>query len=138
MDVNKRKVVHLLDALADFHAVPRSGLDLAATLAANAQRAQLEAEWRFAVSLTWDARGIKALSELLSSMHDAVKPRRVASLFGKKIPFPSSVLIANTFGAFLGETMRTQLGGQWRLIDFKNQTLGGPLFRRAELVSAHI
>jgi hypothetical protein len=123
LDVNKREVVRLLDSLADFHAIPRSGLDLAATLAANAQRAQLEAERRFAVSLTYDERGIKELSALLSSMHCAVRPRGIASLVGRKISFRSSVLIANTFGAFLGETMRRQLGGEWRLIDFNNQTL---------------
>jgi len=123
VNVNRQQVAHLLQSLAGFHDVPRPGLDLAGTLTANAQRAQLEAKRRFGVSLSWDVQGIKALSELLSSMHNAVKPGKIAGLLGRKISFRSSVLIANTFGAFLGEVMRQTLGGEWRFLDFQNQTL---------------
>jgi hypothetical protein len=122
LNINKNQVADLLESLADFDAVPRSGLDLAATLAANAQRAQLEAQRRFGLSLSSDIQGIRALSQLLSAMHEAVKPGRMASLLGSKIPFQSAVLIANTFGAFLGETMRKGHGGEWRPTNLENET----------------
>lgn len=123
MVVNKEQVARLLESLADFYTVPRAGLDLAGTLAANAQRAQLEAKRRFGASLSSDSAGVKALSELLTRMHHAVKPGKVARLFGSTISFHSAVLIANTFGAFLGETMRQMLGGEWRFVESQGQRL---------------
>lgn len=123
MKTTHQQVAALLEALTGFYDVPRSGLELAATLEANAQRARLEAESRFGVSLSRDENGIKALSELLSAMHAAVKPGRLATLIGRTISFHSSVLIANTFGAFLGETLRERIGGQWKLIDFQDKRL---------------
>ena len=122
-EVGREQVMDLLRALNGFYDLPRPGLDLTQTLVANAQRAQSEAQRRFGVSLLPNELGVSALSQLLSSMHEAVRPSRFASILGFKISFRSSVLIANTFGAFLGEALRQRLGGEWRVVDFQNQKL---------------
>jgi hypothetical protein len=123
MKITHRQAVELLRALDEFHFIPRAGLDLAATISANAQRARIEAERRFSLSLTSDEPGVRVLGELLSAVHVAMRPHRLARMFGAKISFPSSVLMANTFGAFLGEALRHRVGGEWRLVDHGNQTL---------------
>ena len=123
MDVTRQQVLDLLDSVAEFYPIPRAGLDLVATIAANAQRAQIEAGRRFSTSLTLDEAGVKTLQQLLSALHRAMLPNRVARVFGAKIPFIPSVLIANVFGAFLGEALRARVGGEWRVVDFNSQTL---------------
>lgn len=123
MQVSRTQVNELLQSIETFDEVPRAGMSLSATLAANCQRTQIEARRIFGVYLTLDEAGIKSLNQLLSAMHDAMNPGRIARALGKKIPFPSSVLVANTFGAFLGETMRTILGGEWHFVEFGGQKL---------------
>ena len=123
MEINRRQALGLLDSLSEFYPVPRAGLDLASTIAANAQRAQIEAERRFSVALTLDANGVKTLRTLLSELHRAMLPSRVTRIFGASIPFTSSVLIANVFGAFLGEALRARVGGEWQLVELNGQTL---------------
>jgi hypothetical protein len=123
METTRQKASALLDSLSEFYPIPRAGLELASTIAANAQRAQIESERHFSISLTLDASGVRALRELLSALHRAMLPSRVARLFGARIPFTSSVLIANVFGAFLGEALRARVGGEWRLVDCNRQTL---------------
>jgi hypothetical protein len=123
VEITRQQAGELLESLAEFYPIPRAGMDLAATISANAQRAQIEAEKRFALSLTIDASGVKALRDLLSALHAAMLPSRFARFFGAKIPFPPSVLIANVFGAFLGEALRARVGGEWQLVDCNRQTL---------------
>jgi hypothetical protein len=122
-NVRKEQVLDLLKSLQGFYDLPREGLDLSHTLAANAKRAQLEAERRFGSLLSNDVHGISALSQLLTSMHRVMKPNRLRHLLGAKISFEDSVLVANTFGAFLGEVMRQELGGEWKYVDFQGQRL---------------
>jgi hypothetical protein len=123
VEIARKQADELLQSLEEFYPIPRAGMDLAATISANAQRAQIEAEKRFALSLTIDASGVKALRDLLSALHAAMLPSRFARFFGAKIFFPPSVLIANVFGAFLGEALRTRVGGEWQLVDCNRQTL---------------
>ncbi len=123
MEISRQQADELLQSLAEFHPIPRAGLDLPATISANAQRAQIEAEKRFSLTLTNDEPGVKALSELISALHQAMLPNRLARVFGVKISFPPSVLIANTFGAFLGEALRGRVGGHWELVSHSGQTL---------------
>jgi hypothetical protein len=123
MDITRQQAVELLSSLEEFLPIPRAGIDLAATISANAQRAQIEAEKRFSLTLTTDEPGVKALSGLISALHQAMLPNRLARVFGAKISFPSSVLIANTFGAFLGEALRNRVGGHWELVSHGGQTL---------------
>ena len=123
MELTRQQVLGLLDSLAEFQPVPRAGLDLAATIAANAQRAQAEAENRFSISLTIDEAGVKTLRQLLSHLHRAMLPSRFARMFGGKIPFAPSVLIANVFGAVLGEALRARAGGEWQLLEVGSQPL---------------
>ena len=52
-----------------------------------------------------------------------MRPGHVARIFGAKVPFAPSVLIANVFGSFLGEAVRTRVGGDWRLVDLNQQTV---------------
>jgi hypothetical protein len=122
MEITRRQALDLLDSVSEFHPVPRAGLDLASTIAANAQRAQIEAEQRFSLSLTIDEPGVKTLRDLLSALHKAMLPSRFARVFGARIPFPPSVLIANVFGALLGEALRARVGGQWQLVESNQQT----------------
>jgi len=121
MEITRQQALELLDSLSEFHPVPRPGLDLASTIAANAQRARIEAEQRFSLSLTLDEPGVKALRDLLSALHTAMLPNRFARLFGARIPFAPSVLIANVFGAVLGEALRARVGGVWQLVDSNEQ-----------------
>jgi len=123
MEISRQQALNLLDSLSEFHPIPRAGLDLAATIAANAQRAQMEAMRRFSLSLTVDETGVKNLRMLISALRRAVVPNRFSRFFGARIPFPSSVLIANVFGAVLGEALRTRVGGEWQLLDWNRQTL---------------
>jgi uncharacterized protein DUF3806 len=123
MEITRQKAVDLLDSLAEFYPIPRAGIDVASTIAANAQRAQIEADRQFSISLTIDDTGVKALRQLLSALHRAMLPGRVARMFGAQIPFTSSVLIANVFGAVLGEALRARVGGEWRLVEVNQQTL---------------
>ena len=121
--ITQKQTRGLLEVLSEFKFLPRPGLDLAATLAANSQRAQLEAARRFSVTLSLDESGVKALGGLLTSFHHTMLPGRFARLIGARISLDSSLLIANTFGAFLGEALRARLGGEWRLIDTNGQKL---------------
>jgi hypothetical protein len=123
MKINRQQALELLKSLEEFGDAPRAGLDLAATISANAQRAQIEAEKRFSLTLTSDEAGVKALSELISALHQGMLPNRLAQIVGAKISFQSSVLVANTFGAFLGEALRNRVGGEWKLVDHGAQTL---------------
>ncbi len=128
MDIGRHQVEELLKSLEEFGPMPRAGLDLAATVASNSQRAQTEAGRRFSTLLTVNENGVKALARLLSAMHTAMLPSRISRLLGTRISFPSSLLIANTFGAFLGEALRVRVGGEWRLVDFNGQTLAALYF----------
>lgn len=123
MEIRRQQAEELLQSLREFHSVPRAGLDLPSTIAANARRAQIEAERLFSISLSMDESGVKALRQLLSALHKSMRPSRLARFLGQKIPFQSSVLIANVLGAFLGETLRATVGGEWRLVESNKQTL---------------
>ncbi len=123
MEITRQQAIELVDSFSEFNPVPRPGLDLAAAIAANARRAQIEAEHRFSLSLTIDEPGVKTLRDILSALHRAMLPNRFARLLGARIPFPPSVLIANVFGAVLGEALRARVGGQWQLVRSNQQTL---------------
>lgn len=123
MTISRTQALELIESLSQFQSVPRHGLDLASTICANAQRAQIEAQKRFSISLPMTPLGVKELALLLSALHQVMLPNRVARLLGAKISFAASELIANTFGAFLGETLRNHVGGEWQLVDFNRQTL---------------
>lgn len=123
MEVRRAQVLDLFDSIADLRPIPRAGLDLAATIAANAQRAQLEAEKRFSLHLTVDDTGVKVLRSLLAALHRAILPNALWRAFGATIPFAPSELVANVFGSFLGEALRARVSGEWRLVRFGSQTL---------------
>jgi hypothetical protein len=138
VQITRQQADELLESLAEFHPIPRAGLDLASTIAANAQRAQIEAEKRFSVSLTKDVSGVKALRDLLSELRTAMLPSRFARFFGAKIPFPPSVLIANVLGALLGEALRLRVGGEWAISRLQPTNLGCALPGQRQLLPSHL
>jgi hypothetical protein len=121
MEFSREQVERFLDSVEGVLDLPDDPQLLATVIQLNAQRAQSEAKRVFGIVLTPDDAGVKILDQLLTEMHNAVCPNLLERLIGVGIPNEHANRIALSLGAFYGEILRVQSGGQWKLATWRGE-----------------
>jgi len=122
----KIAVEQVEDFLASFDDL-RNLTDEPGALASNiqkyAERGRAEARRCFEVELTTDDDGVKALDDLLTAMHEALRPGMVGRLRGERISIDSMSRVALTLGCFYGEVLREQSQGKWKFVEWQGKRI---------------
>lgn len=83
-------------------------------MAAHAARAVAEAQERFGVRLNGQSASVAAVEALLARYAREL-PRGAAKLVRRRPPSAAVGDVVRMFGAYLGEVIRAECGGTWRL-----------------------
>ena len=78
-----------------------------------AQTAVAHAQQHFGVRLDGSDESIEAVERILAETFELVPHSRVARFFNRKPDFHDVARIANMYGAYVGEVLRSRCGGEW-------------------------
>jgi len=78
-----------------------------------AQSAITHAQQQFNVRLDFSPRSVEHVEEILGKLHALIPQSRLSRIFNPRPDFHDVARIANSYGAYVGEIIRRECGGQW-------------------------